>query len=497
MSDSKSVVIIGAGIGGIATAVYLAKNGYEVKVYEKNSFPGGRCGQIIHDGHRFDLGATMLLMPTIYRKVFESLGLNFEDYLEVKPLNNIYKIYFDDGAEIAFTTDDIKMRSQLEKIESGSFRNFQTFVSRGYEFFQLSLYKLIARNFYNLFEFVNLKNVWLLFRLKIYISQYTYTRRFFKHTHLKMAFTFQNIYVGQSPFKSPALFAMLPSAELTEGSFFPAGGMYSIIDKLLSTARDLGVQFYYNKPVSKIKINNNEARSIILDDGNEINADIIVANADLPYVYRELLPDKNISLRIDHLKFSCSAIVFHWGLDKIYPLLEHHSVFLSDEYRASLDSIFMEKSLNDKPCFYIHAPVRSDPSAAPPNQDSISVIVPVGHLDEKYNQDWNKLKHIARSSVIDRLIKMGMKDIEKHIKFEICYLPNSWKTIYNISKGSVFGSVNHNIMQMGYFRPHNRHNRYHNFYFVGGSTHPGSGIPLVLLSAKLTSERILKEVNKL
>jgi phytoene desaturase len=189
-------------------------------------------------------------------------------------------------------------------------------------------------------------------------------------------------------------------------------------------------------------------------------------------------------------------MVFHWGLDKMYPQLEHHSIFLSEQYRTNLDKIFNEKSISDKPSFYVHAPVKSDPSAAPPNQDTLSIVVPVGHLDEKQDHDWNKLKQTARAAIIERLKKLGMTDIDEHIKFEICYLPNTWKNIYNISRGSVFGSVGHNIMQMGYFRPHNRHDRYKNLYFVGGSTHPGNGVPLVLLSAKLTSERILKEDTK-
>ena len=159
--------------------------------------------------------------------------------------------------------------------------------------------------------------------------------------------------------------------------------------------------------------------------------------------------------------------------------------------------IFREKSLSDKPSFYIHSPVRTDPSAAPPDEDTLSVIVPVGHLDEKYKQDWDYLKTVARSEVFNRLKDIGIEDFERNIKFEICCPPKSWENTYNISRGSVFGSLSHSIMQMGYFRPHNRHDIYRNLFFVGGSTHPGNGVPLVLLSAKLTAERIFKESNKL
>jgi phytoene desaturase len=493
MSEAKSAVIIGAGIGGIATSIFLAKKGFKVKIFEKNAAPGGRCSQTIRDGHRFDLGATIFLMPSIYKKVFNSLDLTLEDSFQIVPLPVIYKVYFDDGNVLAFSTESDRMQAQLESIEPGSFKNFQSYITQGYKSFQLAMSHLLGRNFYSLFEFVNFKNARLLFRIKTHIRHTSFVSRFFKNPHLKMAFTFQNIYVGQDPQKAPALFSMLPAVELTEGSLFTIGGMYSVVEKLLSTAISLGVEFHFNKTVRKIVLKKNKTEGILLEDGTEINADVIIANADLPYVYRELLPDKKISRRLDRLKYSCSAIVFHWGLDKVYSQLGHHSVFLSEQYRNNLDKIFNEKSISGDPSFYIHAPVRSDPTAAPPDQDTLSIIVPVGHIDEKQDQNWNKLKLIVRSAVIDRLKRAGLFDIEEHIKFEICYLPNTWKNMYNITYGSVFGSVNHSVMQMGYFRPHNRHKRYKNLYFVGGSTHPGNGIPLVLLSSELTSERILKE----
>ena len=491
MIGKKSAVIIGAGIGGIAIAVYLAKNGYIVNIYEKNSSPGGRCGQLIRDGHRFDLGATMLILPGIYREVFNSLGIPIFENNDITPLEDLYKIYFDNNKVITFSPDQNKMRLQLEKIEPGSFAKSQKYVSDGYEIFQVGMNKLIGRNFDNLFQFTNFKNIGMLIKLKTYISNYRYVKKFFRDQHLRMAYTFQNIYVGQSPFDSPALFSMVPAAELTEGSFFPKGGMFSIVEKLLFAAQSEGVKFHYNKPVQNIRVNGKRVESIFMEDGTEIQADIIVANADLPYVYRKLLPDRGKSRRLDRLKYSCSAISFHWGLDKVYSQLGHHSVFLSDGFREGLDRIFKDKSVSDHPSFYIHAPTRTDKTAAPENQDTLSFIIGAGHIDKMKKQDWDNLKRKTRKAVIQRLQQLGLEDIEEHIKFEICYTPDSWESACNISRGSVFGSLAHNLLQMGYFRPHNQHNRYKNLFFVGGSTHPGNGIPNVLLSAKLTAERIL------
>lgn len=493
MGNKKTVVIIGAGIGGITAAIYLAKKGFEVSIFEKNSVPGGRCGQIIHEGHRFDLGATMLLMPGVYREIFGTLGIDFDKALGIKPLDELYKIYFDNGEEITFTTDLKKMESQLENIEKGSFKKSEKYVSDGYNFFKTAYKRLIGRNFYNFFEFATLKNMVMLIRLRTYLSHQNYVQKFFSNPHLQMAYTFQNIYVGQSPFDAPAFFSMIPAIELVEGSFFPKGGIFAIVESLKSEAIRAGVNFYFDKEVSRIEVNRVNARAIVLSDGEVVPADLVIANADLPYIYRELLPDKRKSRKIEKMKYSCSAMVFHWGLDKKYPQLSHHNVFLNDGFRTGLRVIFNDKSVDPSPSFYVHAPVRTDPAAAPENHDTLSVIVGIGHIDDTRDQDWNSFRKISRDAVIARLIKAGLTDIAEHIKHEICYTPKTWESAFHVSHGSVFGSLSHSLFQMGYFRPHNRHRKYKNLYFVGGSTHPGNGIPLVLLSAKLTAERILKE----
>lgn len=493
ISRAKSVAIIGAGVGGVATAIKLARNGYEVTVYEKNPAPGGRVSQTIREGHRFDLGATIFLMPEIYRKTFSNLDINLDEFVEFLPVTTLYQLYFDDGSVLDFTTDAKKMEAQLEAIEPGSYRMMQAYLEKGYGFLQLGLSQLLGRNFYRLFDFVNPGNVGLLIKLKTYLRHQTFVSRFFRHPHLQMAFTFQNIYVGQSPYEAPALFSMLPAAELLEGSMFPKGGMNRIVSRLVEYAEEMGVRFVCNKPVAKILTDKRRATGILFEDGSSACSDILVANADLPYVYSNLLPDKRPAARINKLNHACSALVFHWGIDKLYPGIAQHNVFLSDQYRQCLDTIFKDKSLSSEFCFYIHSPVRTDPTAAPEGQDSISVVIPVGHIDPDKDQDWSRIRTMAREWVISRLQKLGWEDFEDHIKFEICYLPGTWESMFHVSRGATFGSLGHNIMQMGYFRPHNRHKRYGNLYFAGGSTHPGNGIPLVLLSAKLTSERILKE----
>jgi len=495
MPEQKKAVIIGAGVGGIATAVFLARQGFAVEIYEKNVNPGGRCGQMIQDGHRFDLGATILLMPSLYRQVFSTLGMELDKELETTSLEPVYKLFFGDGTEFAFSRNAERMKLQLEAIEPGSNAQYERYVKEGYEFFNLSINGLLGKNFYHLFQFVNLKSIRLLIKLKTWIKHTDYIQRFFNDHRLQKAFTFQNIYVGQNPYKQPAFFSMLPGAEIAEGALFPKGGMHRVVEKLLAAATGLGVKVQYKKSVDKIVVNGKRAEGIQLENGEIIQADVVIANADLPYVYDKLLPGRTAANRLKKKEYSCSAIVFHWGLDKVYPQLDHHSIFLNEPYKEGMEKIFDEKSLSANPSFYVHAPVRTDASAAPENGDTFSVIIPATHIDEKVEQDWQALKQMAREAVIRRMKEAGLTDIEEHIKFEVCFMPKTFESYCNVTNGSVFGSLSHTIFQMGYFRPHNRHSKYKNLYFTGGSTHPGNGVPLVLLGAQLTSERIIKDIK--
>jgi len=493
MEQRLKAIIIGSGVAGLATAVFLAKNGYQIEIFEKNSAAGGRCGKIEREGHRFDLGATILLMPSIYRNVFSAMGLDLDMELEPVTLNPLYKLYFGDGSSFNYSRSEEKMKSQLEGIEPGSWKAYNKYVNEGYGFFNMAMNQLLNKNFYHLFQFINFKSLVMLFKLKVWIKHTDYVKRFFHDERLQKAFTFQNIYVGQNPYKQPAFFSMLPGAEIFEGALYPKGGMNKIVERFLKLAEHLDVKIHFDQEVEKIIVKGKNVSGILLKSGTEKYADIVIANADLPYVYKNLLPKSKKIKILNRKEYSCSAICFHWAVDKVYPQLEQHTIFLNEPYKEGMEMIFNQKSLSENPSFYVHSPVRNDKSSAPENNDSISVIVPVGHIDDKKDQDWEQLKKRARKAVVARLIEAGLDDIEEHIKFEMCITPENFENYCNITHGSVFGSLSHTIFQMGYFRPHNRHAKYKNLYFAGGSTQPGNGVPLVLLSAKLTSERIIKE----
>jgi phytoene desaturase len=288
----------------------------------------------------------------------------------------------------------------------------------------------------------------------------------------------------------------LQYTELAEGVWYPKGGMYAGIQALVKIAEKLGVKFIYKAAVKKIEVKGSEVKGVVLQDGREFSADIFVGNADLPYIYKELLSESNeAKKKLDNKLYTCSTIMFYWGVDKEYPEIAHHNVFLGGDYKASFDQIFKDHTLPEVPSFYVHAPARTDKTAAPEGQDTLYVLVPVGHLDARSEQDWEALINRARETVLTRLAKeLGANDLREHTKFETVYHPSIWKKRFNLEKGAAFG-LSHNFWQVGYLRPQNRHKRYKNLYFTGASTHPGTGLPIVLLSARLTTERILKEAG--
>ena len=494
MTKKPSAIVIGAGIGGIVTAGRLARNGYEVTVAEKTAGPGGRCNQIIKDGHRFDVGPTLFLMPEVFEETYAALGEKMSDHLDLKRVDPTYTVRFDDGTSLGLTSNLGAMQTQLEAIEPGAFGGFLRYLAEGQQNYHLSLQKFVGRNFYNYWQYFSLSNLPLLFKLKALIKHYDNVDHYFKNPRLKAAFTFQNMYLGLSPYDAPATYSLLQYTELAEGIWFPMGGMYRIIESLTAIAERLDVRFVYDTPVERIEHDGQRATGIVLKDGRKMMADVIVVNADLPYAYRELLQDESEAKKLNKKKFTCSAIMFYWGVDKVYPQIKHHNVWLAGDYAASFDRIFKDNTLPDEPSFYVHAPARTDPAAAPAGHDTLMVLVPVGHLDESKPQDWAALKDRARSTVLARLKEIGVDDLEQHIKFEVCYTPKDWQTLYNLEKGAAFG-LSHNFRQVGYLRPRNRHARLHNVYFAGASTHPGTGVPIVLLSARLTTERILKDAG--
>ena len=489
-----SVLVIGAGLGGIATAARLARHGYEVTVIEKGEQAGGRCNRLLKDGHTFDTGPTLFLMPRIFAQTFADLGERMEDHLDLRRVDPSYRVHFADGSTLVLTSDLNAMQAQLEAIEPGSFGGFLRYLYEGHLHRTLAFPQLVERDFRSLREFCSLLNPALLLRIKLLSRHYDNVGKYFSDHRLKAAFTFQDMYLSLSPYETPATFSLLQYAEFADGVWFPMGGMYRIVEALAGIAQKWGARFEYDTPVERINIAGRQAASVTLADDRQIEADIVVANADLPYVYRYLLPNDGTASRLDHKKYTCSTVMFYWGVDKQYTQFGAHNLFLADSYRQIFDRILKDHNLPDEPTFYMHTPARIDASMAPKGQDTLVVVVPVGHISDAAGQDWSEIQKRARRLVLQRLAGIGADDLDEHIKFEVSYTPQDWLSRYNLTKGSTLG-LSHDLMQMGYLRPRNKHARYHNLYFVGASTHPGSGVPTVLLSARFATERILQDAS--
>jgi phytoene desaturase len=488
----KSVIVIGAGVGGITAAIHLARYGLRVTVVEKNTHPGGRCDRFSREGHQFDTGPTLFVMPRVYETEFRLLGTSIYERLDLLRVDPTYHLVFDNGSQLALTSDMKSMQEQLESIQPGGFRGLLRYMQEGDRHYQLVIDKLVNRDFRKASDFFSFQNLALIFRLKALINHYRNMSAFFAEARLKAAFTFQDIYMGLSPFEAAATFSLMPFTELAHGVWYPKGGMYRVVETLTDLARQAGVEFIFNSAVKQVDANATHARGVILADGSRLDADVILANADLPYVYQHLLPQDGMVKALSRKRFSCSVISFFWGVDKTYTALGPHTLFLADDYRENFESIDLNLSLPDNPSLYIHAPARLDPSMSPPSQDTLIAIVPVGHMSENGGQNWGELRDKAREHVFRRLRTLSITDLEAHIKFEETYSPPSWHKRYNLVKGSTHG-LSHTLTQLAYFRPSNRHARYQNLYFVGASTHPGTGMPTAMVSGRLVAKRIMDE----
>jgi len=482
-------------MGGLAAAIRLAATGFEVEVFEKNPRLGGRVDRLRADGFTFDTGPSLLLMTDTYRELFRFAGRDLDDYVRLIPLDSDYRVTFGDGDSLTIRRTLPELIKELERIEPGVTPRFYRFLEDACHKYRLGRSEFVERDFDKAKDFFGLRNLRLLLKTKAVNNYYRQVSKFFETEKLRQAFSLQTMYLGLSPFEAPAVYSLLPYTELAEdGLWFPEGGMYSLIEAMERLATELGVRFHTSSPVEQVVVTKGRASGVRVG-GEEIWANAVLANADLPYAYRDLLggaADGDFKLRKrENLKYTASAFMLYLGVDGKLDHMLHHNFYLSERYRENFEAIFRDRRLPDDPSFYVVVASKTEPRLAPEGKDGLFVLVPVPHLGP--NVDWDRDGEAFREKVYGLLERRCGLD-RSRVVYEKVRTPLDWRDEYNLEEGAAFG-IGHGIFQVGYFRPPMVSRSVEGMYFVGASTRPGTGVPLVTIGARLVADRIAREVG--
>jgi len=477
----EPIVVIGAGLGGLATALRLAHAGERVILLEKTDQVGGRNRPMqVNDCH-FDGGPTLMMMLDPFRKLFTDVGTRLEDHLEIELCDPSYRVFYKDGSRIEGTTNVAKMVQQIQAM-SGRKDSLAYPVMLGdlADLYRTAVPNFVEKNFYNPYDFFGGKALAHVVKHRMLGNLAGGIARYMQDKRLRMLFSFQTMYLGLSPYDAPWVYAVLTYMEYGEGIWYPKGGMPAICEAVAKLAAEKSADIRLNSPVRSI-----DRKSVTLESGEVINAKAIVCNADLPYAERELL--KKAPKNAEKRRYSCSAFMMYIDYPGELPDLLHHNIIFGQDFAGNLEQIFKKNELPDDPAFYACVSSRSESSRAPEGHENLYLLVPCANLSRPWtDQDASALQQ----RVFDRLTKEVGFDAAK-IESMKTLSPQDWSSQLNLDRGAAFG-LSHDFWQSAYFRPSNRGSNPH-VTFVGASTVPGNGLPMVLISADLAVQRLRKE----
>lgn len=479
----KKIIVIGAGLGGLAASALLAKEGHRVTVLEKNSASGGKMNQVSKKGYQFDTGPSLLTMPHIIDSLFEKCGKKREDYLTFLPVSPLCRYFFPDGTKFDNYSDRKKNAAELKEIAPDELDNYNSFLS-----YSSDLYSKTSGAFLNnpLYDISDLKQLNLLdfFGIDAFTTVAARVDSSFRSPYIRQFFKRFTTYNGSSPYQAPATLNVIPHVEINMGGYYAKGGLYSIAKALETVARELNVEFQFEKEVQKIEHTGKRVKAVSLTDGSELAADVIVSNSDASETLLKLLPKEVVPLRKrkkqGNLEPSCSGFVLLLGISKKYKTLAHHNIFFSSDYQSEFNSIFNEKKLPDDPTIYIANTSHSDPEHAPEGHSNLFILVNAPYLTE--DQNWGSQSRTYPEVIISKLENSGLAGLKKSVEFSEVITPEDFLIRYRSNKGSIYGTSS-NSKFSAFSRPKNKTSFIDGLYLTGGSTHPGGGIPLVLLSA--------------
>jgi phytoene desaturase len=492
--SNKNLIIIGSGFAALSAACFLAKAGYKVTVLEKNEQPGGRARQLKIDGFTFDMGPSWYWMPGVFERFFNQFDKTVADYYELKRLDPSYRIYWQNDITNV-PADYNSLKKLFERLEPGSGEKLDLFLHEASYKYQTGMQNLVYKPSLSLNEFLDVDLIKGIFKLDVFTSIKKHISKYFKHPHIQQMLEFPILFLGALPEKIPALYSLMNYADIKEGTWFPKGGMYSIVDAMYKLANELGVQFYFNKNVIKIEVDNKVATKIITEniDGSTsiFNADVVVANADYHHTEKKLLDKEFRNYNETYWSkktMAPSCILYYVGLNKKLKNISHHSLFFDTSFQQHADEIYNSKQWPTDPLFYVSATSVTDNSLAPDGCENLFFLIPVAAGLE---DDTEELREFYFDKIITRLEKRINQTIRKNIIVKKSYAYSNFVYDYNAYKGNAYGLAN-TLMQTAVLKPSLKNKKVKNLFYTGQLTVPGPGVPPAIISGEVVAKYIIK-----
>ena len=491
MGKKKRVVVIGSGLGGLAATVRLAAAGHEVVLCEQGHSFGGKMNCWTEQGFRFDTGPSLITMPWIFREIFEAVGSRIEDHLQLVPVSPICEYLYPDGTRFNYSSSMPEWLETVRNLDRRDVEGFMSFMRLGAQLYELSRDTFLR---YRPADWFGHTDIGSLRHLPWRYGWGNYHRTVaahFRSPHLQQLYDRYPTYVGSCPYRSPATFALIPYVEFMFGDWYIMGGLYRMVESLLTIARQQGVTLLTGARVTDIRHSGGQVCGVTLADGTRLPADVVVMNGDASQA-PHLLGETGAPAELAPADRSMSGLVFLIGTRQTLPRLNHHAVFFSSDYRQEFDDLFERRRFPDEPTVYVNAPSRSDRSLVPGEGETLFIMA---NAPANHNDPWDEAQIAeARRRVFAVLAAGGFPNLESEIAVSNVYTPRKIGTNYLMPGGAIYGTHSH-TWKKAFLRPPNKDRKYGGLYFVGGSTHPGGGTPIVLTSARIVSELIERYEN--
>jgi phytoene desaturase len=517
-NSKGKAIVIGGGFGGLATAIRLQAAGHAVTLVEAREHLGGRAYQLKKDGFTFDMGPSLITAPHLLDDLWAAAGRSLKNDITLLPLSPFYRIYFQDGRFFDYWGTPAEDEAEIARFDPRDVEGYHAFLADTKGIYERAFADLANQPFLTLSSFLSVAPE--LARVSAQRSVYSFVSRYFRNPQLRMVFSFHPLFIGGNPFRASAIYSIVPYLERLGGVLFAPGGMYTLVEAMERLFRSLGGEVRCGIPVEQIILTepthlanaagaSNYAQKsrkekgcsttgVRLEDGTILQADAVIANSDVASTFLNLLPASNhhrsVPRRIKNYRYSMSCFMLYLGINRQYEHLRHHTIIMPDRYRKLIHDIFDGQGIPDDLALYLHVPTKTDPSMAPKGCESLYILAPVPNL--AHGIDWVHEASAFRDKIIHFLEQeAGLEGLEASIVTEQTFTPLDFASELRSHLGAAF-SIEPTLFQSAYFRPHNRSNDIEGLYFVGAGTHPGAGIPGVLLSANITSRLVIEDLAR-